>query len=101
MMTTRERNKSIVLISPPRTPPPKQLGWTPIWYVTLHFRDRQGAASLRHRFRRNSSSCVWTDQKPDPVWFLCPRKSYIRYGVHIVIANALRNGVDQISQMID
>ena len=25
--------------------------WTPVQYVTLHFRDRRGAASLRHRNR--------------------------------------------------
>ena len=33
-------------LAPPRThpPPPKQILWTPIWYVTLHFRDRHGAA---------------------------------------------------------
>ena len=41
--------------------------WTPIRYVTLHFRDPRGAASLRYRKRAKS-----------PFW--CVNRSLIRYG---------------------
>ena len=48
--------------------------WTPIWYVTLHFRDPRGAASLRYRNRVEISVLI-CEQKPYPLWFLCWRKS--------------------------
>ena len=41
--------------------------WTPIRYVTLHFRDRVGAASLRYRNRAEITVLMW-EQKPYPVW---------------------------------
>ena len=41
--------------------------WTPIRYVTLHFRDRRGAASLRHGNRAATT-------------VLCANRSPIRYG---------------------
>ena len=41
--------------------------WTPIRYVTLHFRARQGAASLRYRSRAEITVLMW-EQKPYPVW---------------------------------
>ena len=38
------------------------IAWTPIRYVTLHFTDQIGAASLRHRnSRQNHCSHVWTE----------------------------------------
>ena len=43
--------------------------WTPIRYVTLHFRDPRGAASLRYRKRAKS-----------PFW--CVNRSLIRYGFY-------------------
>ena len=42
--------------------------WTPIWYVTLHFRDPHGAASLRYRKRAKSP-------------FLCVNRSPVRNGL--------------------
>ena len=78
-------------LAPPRThPPPPNKSCehlSDMWLSTSEIGTAQ--LSLLH-----SRSCVWTDQTPYPVWFLWPRKSYIRYGVHIVIPNALRNGVD-------
>ena len=41
--------------------------WTPIRYVTLHLRDRVGAASLRYRNRAEITVLMWK-QKPYPVW---------------------------------
>ena len=49
--------------------------WTPIRYVTLHFRDRRGAAPLRYR-NRAKITVLTCEQKLYPVWFLCQRKSY-------------------------
>ena len=49
--------------------------WTPIWYVTLHFRDPRGAASLRYR-NRVEITVRMCEQKHYPEWFLCWRKSY-------------------------
>ena len=40
--------------------------WTPIPYVTLLFRDRRGAASLRHRNR--ATTVLVCEQKSYPVW---------------------------------
>ena len=48
---------------------------TPIQYVTLHFRERRGVASLRHRNGAKITVPV-CEQKPYPVWFRCLRKSY-------------------------
>ena len=45
----------------------------PIRYVTLHFRDRLGAASLRHR-SLTATTVLLCEQKPYPVWFSWRRK---------------------------
>ena len=50
---------------------------TQIHYVTLHFRDRQSAASLRYR-----NHCFYREQRPYPVWFSFQRKSYPVYCEH-------------------
>ena len=42
--------------------------WTPIRYVTLHFRDRRGVASLRYS-NRAEITVLMCEQKPYPVWF--------------------------------
>ena len=47
----------------------------PLRYVTLLFRDRRGAASLRYK-KRAKITVVMCEQKPYPVWFSCMRKSY-------------------------
>ena len=105
--------------------------WTlSIWYVTLHFRDQRGAASLRYRnhSRQNHRSYVWTEalsgmvfvvaQKLSgiawtPIWcvtvhfrdfrsvteiapklpFLCVNRSRIRHGFHVG-KKALRCSMD-------
>lgn len=38
--------------------------WTPIRYLTLHLRNRRGAASLRHRNGAATSVGVWTELSP-------------------------------------
>ena len=48
--------------------------WTPLRYVTLHFRDRRGAALLRHR-NRAATTVFMCEQKPNPIWFSWRRKS--------------------------
>ena len=48
---------------------------TPIQYVTLHFRDRYGAALLRHR-NRAATKIFIREEKLNPVWFSWQRKSY-------------------------
>ena len=40
---------------------------TPVWYVTLHFRDRLGTASLWYR-NRAEITVLMCKQKPYPVW---------------------------------
>ena len=50
-------------------------------YVTLHFRDRRGAASLRYR-NRAEITVLMCKHKPYPVWFSCRRKSYPVYCEH-------------------
>ena len=46
-----------------------------IRYLTLHFRDTRGAASLRYR-NRAEITAILREQKPScPVWFSCRRKS--------------------------
>ena len=49
--------------------------WTPIWYVTLQFRDRCGAASLCYR-KRAAITVLMCEQKPYSVWLSCRRQSY-------------------------
>ena len=41
---------------------------TPVWYVTLPFRDRLGTASLWYR-NRAEITVLSCEQKPYPVWF--------------------------------
>ena len=52
---------------------PKCITERPIRYVTLHFQDRHGAASLRYR-NRAKITVHTREQKPYPVWFSCPCK---------------------------
>ena len=52
----------------------------PFRYVTLHFRDRRGAASLRHR-SLTATTVLVCEQEPYPVWFSWWCKSY---PVHVV-----------------
>ena len=54
---------------------------TPIRYVTPHFRDRRGAASLRY-WNRAPITVLMCEQNPYPVWFGAGAKA-IRYGVNI------------------
>ena len=49
--------------------------WTPIRHVTLHFRDRHGANSLRHRNCTEITVCM-CERKPYPEWLSYRRKSY-------------------------
>ena len=49
--------------------------WTPIRYVTPHFRDRHSTASLRYRNRVEITVLI-CQQKPYPELSLCRRKSY-------------------------
>ena len=50
--------------------------WTPIWYVTHHFRDRCGADSLSHR-NRAATTFLGVNRSPiDPEWFSWRCKSY-------------------------
>ena len=44
--------------------------WTPIRYVTLHFRDQRGAASLRYR-NGAKITVLMCEQMPYPIWFSC------------------------------
>ena len=52
-------------------------GTEPIRYVTSHFRDRRGPASICHRNRAEIISFM-CEQKPYPVWFSCRHKSSLR-----------------------
>ena len=62
--------------------------WTPIWYVTLHFRDPRGAASLRYRKRAKSPfSCV--NRNPVRNGFYAGVKA-IRFCVYIASDSARR-----------
>ena len=47
-----------------------------IRYVTIHFRDRRGAASPPYRNHYAEIMVLMCEQKPHPVWFSCRRKSY-------------------------
>ena len=47
----------------------------PIRYVTLHFRDRRGAVSLRPR-NCTEITVLMSKQNPYPEWFSCRRKNY-------------------------
>ena len=59
---------------------PQKMAQKPIRYVTIHFQDRRGAASLRYRNRSEIS-------------VLCVNKSPIRYGFRAG-ARAIRYSVD-------
>ena len=59
-------------------------GTDPIRYVTLHFRDRLGEASLRYRNRAEITVCM-CEQKPYPVGFSSRRKSIPPYGVNTAL----------------
>ena len=47
----------------------------PIWYLTLHFQDRLGAAFLRHR-NRAATTVLVCEQRPYRIWFSWRRQSY-------------------------
>ena len=49
--------------------------WTPIRYVTLHFKRSARRSLARYRNRAEISVLI-CEQKPYPLWFLCWRKSY-------------------------
>ena len=51
--------------------------FVPYRYVTLHFRDRRGAAPLRYR-NRAEITVLTCEQNCYTVWFLCRRKLAIR-----------------------
>ena len=55
----------------------QKCGTEPIRYVTLHFRDRRGPASIGHRNRAEIISLM-CKQKTYPVWFSCRHKSSLR-----------------------
>ena len=60
---------------------------TPIRYVTLHLRDRHGAALLRYRYRpENTVACV--------------NRGPIRYGFH-ARAKAIQNSVNITSNTLE
>ena len=50
--------------------------WTPIRYVTLHFRNRRETASLRYR-NRAEITVVTCEQNPYPVWLSWRCESYL------------------------
>ena len=50
--------------------------WTPVPYVTRHFRVQRGAASLRYR-NRAEITVLMCEQRYYLVWFSCRRKSFI------------------------
>ena len=52
-------------------------------YVTLHFRDRRGTASLRYA-NRAEITILMSEHKPHMVWFSCRRKA-IRYSVNMAL----------------
>ena len=62
--------------------------WTPIWYVTLHFRDPRGAASLRYR-KRAKSSFLYVNRSPIRNGF-CAGVKAIRFSVNIASDSARR-----------
>ena len=47
-----------------------------IRYVTIHFRDRRGAASPPYRNHYAEIMVLMCEQKPHSGWFSCRRKSY-------------------------
>ena len=49
--------------------------WTPIWYVTLHFK-RSARCSFAPLQKARQITVLMCEQKPYPEWFLCRRKSY-------------------------
>ena len=64
------------LIPPNRCHTAPKCGTAPIRYVTLHNRDRLGAASIRHR-NRAARTVLVCEQKFFLVWFSWRRKSYL------------------------
>ena len=62
--------------------------WTPIWYVTLHFRDPRGAASLRYR-KRAKSPFLCVNRNPVRNGF-CAGVKAIRFCVNIASDSARR-----------
>ena len=46
-----------------------------IRFVTIHFRDRRAAVSLRYR-NRAEITVVMCELQPYPIWFSCRHKSY-------------------------
>ena len=50
--------------------------WTLIRYMTLHFRVRRGAVSLRYRNRAEIHRSYVCERKPYPLWLSCRRHSY-------------------------
>ena len=51
--------------------------WTLIRYMTLHFRVRRGAVSLRYRNRAEIHRSYVCERKPYPLWLSCRRHSYL------------------------
>ena len=51
-------------------------------YVTIHFQDPLGAAWLLYS-NRADITVPMCEQKPNPVWFSCRRRSYPVYSEHI------------------
>ena len=58
--------------------------WTAIRYVTLHFRARRGAASLRHR-NHAEITVLMCEQKPYPVCDFRAGATAILYSVNIAL----------------
>ena len=66
------------LIAPTYSLPPRcdypftlhQYVTEPIWYMTLHFQDRHGVASLRHR-NSTEITVLMCEQESHPVLFSC------------------------------
>ena len=62
--------------------------WPPIWYETLHVRDRRSAPSLRHR-NRAAITVLMCEHKPYPVRLSCRRKNY-PYSVKIAFVKGVQ-----------
>ena len=67
--------------------------WTPIWYVTLCFRDQRNWSPLQ-KSHQSYRCYVWTEALSSMI--LCRRKSYWRYSVNIALwcTGALSNVYD-------
>ena len=66
--------------------------FVPYRYVTLHFRDRRGAAPLRYR-NRAEITVLTCEQNCYTVWFLCRRKLAIRYSLSLCIGMKLSQAI--------